>query len=499
LEFSLILFLFPTQARSYVGNTIGTKILDELHVGAAGEFLWYHQNPTSGTFSTTTYNWISSGLKGDGAVPEVGGDPFALRYISLMKRISYRLSKEQQAELNYAQERSGTHGLSFLNAWTAAYNRPPVDPDSALTVIDTIINIMIEEWSSNTSLSQIKLINANLEEVFNKAPLSGVGLFPLLTAYLNALGHGINISSELAHFEKLRKDAVKATEAAVAANGGLKLKNEDGGDYYAPRYSIRPTVAEISNYFEDPTASEFDLSMTAEYLNREEVSVSVSGSQAVRIPYAWFFGVSVKNDSSYAQNNIFVQHNSVTVSMKFSGVNYVSFAPAPFNPLIKRTNWFYSESILSAIRIGTADVTGYRFLNATDMDLNQFATGGEFGYVDGVAISLFPTISVTIKGSNYQKIATDIKSNSKVGIDFLGIPLATPATADAYSAKTKVNEASSSVTINFSPPDYLFGVGDLTQRRAYVLGATFSYPASTARPGSKALQVLLDSLVVEGK
>jgi hypothetical protein len=458
-------------------------------VGAAGEFPWFHQNPATGLFSTTTYNWISSGLKAGGAVPEVGGDPFALRYVSAMKRISYQLSTTQLTELSDCHVHTAALGLSFVNAWKALYNTlPPVDPDSTLTVLDTVVNIMVKEWSSNTTLRVLQLINTNLKEVFDKAPPSGYQLFPLLTNYLNALGHGMKISGELAHFEKIRKDTVKATEVAVLENGGLKLKHDDGDDYYAPRYSIRPTVEEIADYFDNPTASQFDLSMTAEYLNSEEAYVSVSGMQSVRVPYVWFFGVSVKDDSRYSQNNVFVQRSKVAISMTFSGVNYVSFAPATFDPLIQKTNWFYTEPIRSAIKNGTADVTGYRFLHATDLNQNHFKTGGEFGYVDGVAISLFPTISVTIKGSNYEKIAANIKDNTKVGIDFLGIPLATPATADAYNARTKVNAASSSVTITLSPPDYLHGVGDLTYRRAYVLGATFDYPVGDVRPGSKMLQ-----------
>ena len=190
------------------------------------------------------------------------------------------------------------------------------------------------------------------------------------------------------------------------------------------------------------------------------------------IPHKWFFSLSVDDDGTYLQDQMVTSENTTKVTLSFPGVTAVQLAPAALN-LSTRLNWYWPEPLQSAIRNGTADVTGFKFSPTPTTD---WSLEGDFGYIQTLAISSYPTVTIQVTGSNYQSIATTIQNATNVQGTFLGISLR-GVTSSSLSSTDSTNN---SVTITLSPPIQGMG-GPVNQNVAWMLGASTYFPGAEAK------------------
>jgi hypothetical protein len=131
------------------------------------------------------------------------------------------------------------------------------------------------------------------------------------------------------------------------------------------------------------------------------------------------------------------------------------------------------EPITNAISNGTQDVSGFKFSPNPQID---FSKTGPFGYLTGAAIATYPTVAITVTGSDYQSIATTFQQSTSFSVSFLGIPLG-GGSESTYSHDVKTNSSAQSVTITLTPPAQTVA-GQLTKSMAWILGVETEYPAA---------------------
>ena len=88
------------------------------------------------------------------------------------------------------------------------------------------------------------------------------------------------------------------------------------------------------------------------------------------------------------------------------------------------------KPVIDAINNGDKDVSGYKFSPKLQID---FSNKGSFGFLTGAVISNYPSITITIKSSQFDSFTKDINGAASIGLSFLGIPLGINAKGSTYS------------------------------------------------------------------
>jgi len=201
----------------------------------------------------------------------------------------------------------------------------------------------------------------------------------------------------------------------------------------------------------------------------------VSGGTRFSIPFADFFKVKIGANASYFSDTIVTSTNSTVLQMSFPGVTLVNFGPSNFNASTG-LNWYWTQPITDALANGDKPVTGFKFNPANNID---FSADGPFGFLTGVAISTYPTVKITVTGSNYKSIYQTFSQSVDTTLTFLGIPLV-GANESTYNSNQEVNDQTQTVTITLNPPIDAVGQSNV-QSRGWILGGQTLYPAESAQ------------------
>jgi hypothetical protein len=464
LDANVIIDALKAQANSILASALGSTPLESFNIGALGNLPYYWQDPRNLQFNAETYNWIDSNLKAN-TVPYQFDQNFVNEYIGVLSKISYSLSTADQAKLNQAQTNATNQQTAVLTAWQAAYGSFPAGSGQP---IDNIAAQIATTWATPpTTLTAIQnSINPNV--LLNNVPASGKPIIPIFANWLNAIGAAVSLENATTLNNAYLAKALAAAQTPTTANGGLTLDT----NAVVPAYGVATPLANIINGLSNPSQAA-TLAMTVSRATSTDYQVTVQGSAGFTIPILDFLGISVGGSASYFENDMATTANQTTVNMSYPGVTLVNFGPTDFN-MSTLQDWFYMEPILDAIQNGTQDVSGYKFSPACTVD---FSANGPFGYLMGAAISNYPTMTITVTGSNYSQIATTFQQSASVGITFLGIPLGIGGSQSTYSSSVTTNASASSVTITLNPPPNLVA-GQAVDSIGWVLGVQTNFPAA---------------------
>ncbi|QKG52411.1 hypothetical protein [Hymenobacter sp. BRD67] len=466
-EAAVLIEQLRSQASTLLSAALGQNPLVSFGVGSAGNFPYYWQNPSNLLFNGNTYNWINYNLKANATPTQQSSDFFTTQFIEVFSSINYQLSQADQATLTQAQKNATNQQMALLTAWKAAYGSLPT-PTPGMQPIDIIMNTIATTWAKPaTTLSAIQMA-PNLNALLNNTPASGQPIRPVLANYLQALGSSISLQNATTMNNGYLQAALTAVQSPSATNGGLTI---DTISNLVPAYNVATPLSDIINGL-NATSNAIPVSMGVARTSASELQVSVSGSTGFSIPILDFFSLSTDASASYFSDSIATSSNSITIGMLFTGVTLVNFGPVSFNPATG-LNWLWLQPITDAIRNGKADVTGFHFSPACSVD---FSPNGPFGYLSGVAISNYPTVTITVKSANYQSIATTIQQSVTVKASFLGIPLGS-TTESSYSHSVQTDASNSTVTITLAPPTASVA-GSNESSLGWVLGAQTCYPAA---------------------
>lgn len=463
VEAEQIIEELKNEATSLLSGVLNTPLVP-LTITNKGNFPYYWQNPSNLQFNAKTYDWIASNLKANTSPIQLD-QYFTNIYIQALSKVVYVLSSADQAALNTAQQNATNQQVALLNAWKQAYGSlPPATPK--MQPIDIIMNTIATEWANpKTTLYDIQQ-SKNLNKLLNNTPASGKPILPVLANYLNALGSSITLQNAVTMNNGYISQALDNVQNPSADNGGLTLDSNK----IVPAFQVTTQLSDILNGLKNTSqAADLELSISRE--TSDEFSVSVNGSTGFSIPILDLFTIGVGGNAKYFSDHIATTKNTISVSMKFTGVTLVNFGPLDYS-MSTGLNWSWFSPINEAIRNTDKDVTGFKFSPNPNID---FSENGPFGLLNGVAISNYPNITIKVTSDEYESIAKSFEQSTSVKISFLGIPLAS-ASESTYSASTSVDSKSQEVTITLTPPQELIA-GTSVDSMGWVLGVAADYPA----------------------
>jgi hypothetical protein len=464
LNANVIIDALKAQANTILSSALGTTPLESFNIGSLGNMPYYWQDPRNLQFNSETYNWIDSNLKAN-TIPYQFDQNFVNEYINVLSKISYSLSTTDQATLNQAQANATNQQTAVLTAWQAAYGSFPVGNGQP---IDNIAAQIATTWASPpTTLTAIQN-SVNINALLNNVPASGKPIVPIFANWLNAIGAAVSLENATTMNNAYLAKALAAAQTPTTANGGLTLDT----NAVVPAYGVATPLANIINGLSNASQA-VSLAMTVAQTSSSDFQVSVQGSGGFTIPFLDFLGINVGGSASYFSDSMATSANQTTVNMNFPGVTLVSFGPSDFN-MSTMQNWFFMQPILDAISNGNKNVSGYKFSPNPNVD---FSANGPFGYLMGAAISNYPTMTITVTGSNYKQIATTFQQSASVGISFLGIPLGIGGSQSTYSSNVQTNASAQSVTITLNPPQNLVA-GQAIDSIGWVLGVQTNFPTA---------------------
>jgi hypothetical protein len=458
-----ILEYLRSQAANVLASALGGMPLVNFLTGAQGNFPYYYIDPNNLNFNVGTYNWINTNMLTDVApIQQSSGNYFTNLFISVLSKISYKLSVADQATLNAAYTNAQNQQMAVLMAWKAAYGSFPSGTGQP---IDNIMSTIANTWAKPaTTLLAIKN-SVNLNVLLNNAPASGSTIMPVIAAYLNALGSSVTLANAVTMNNAYVAQALAAVQTPSTTNGGM-LANDNN---LYPGYTVTTPLPSIINNLQS-TSNSIKISMNVSIANSSEYSVSINGGTAFNIPFAGFFGMSVGGNASYFHDEIVQNSSSVNITMTFTGATLVNYTPNVFNQSTGQ-NWFFMQPILNAIANGSKDVSGFKFSPNPGID---FSANGPFGILQGVAIANYPSAVITIQSSNYQSIQTTFQQTVSTSVSFLGIPLG-GGSESTYSHSASSSSSNSTVTITLNPPPTMVA-GTSVSSVGWILGVQTNYP-----------------------
>ena len=464
-----------SRANDILSRVIKSNLVS-FTVGSQGMFPYYWTDPDNLLFNSVTYDWINSSLKA-GITPVMLDDIFVNRYNTAINDVKWSLSSADQEALNKALDNATDQQGTLLALWSKTYGGLPTDKPA----IDAIVSKIANDWASPKTNLWAMQQSTDLNELLNLAPASGrTKILPALAKWLSAIGDSISLQNSVTmNFGYLHQALTAAKHPSngsansAANNGGLALN--DGR--IVPNYQVSTPISDILNGLKD-TKNSIDLLMDVTRSTSSEFRVSVQGGASFDIPVADFLSLDMNGSASYFHEQIAKETNSVHVEMNYGGVTWAEFGPVDYEESTG-LNWFWMSPIQDAIKNtitnGDQDVSGFKFSPTPEID---FSASGPFGFLTTVAFSNFPSMTITVVGTNYQQISNDFTQGSSVGISFLGIPLG-GASESTYSKNTQTDETKQQVTITLSPPAEMIA-GSAVDSRGWILGVVTNYPAASS-------------------
>lgn len=455
------------EANSVLASVVGSTPLESFNITDRGNFPYVWENPRNLKFNKKSYTWIDGNLGANTDPLQFdSGTGFTNQYLQQATNIRWSLSSADQAKLNTAASDASQQAAAVLSAWKAAFGTIP----SGASPIDEIASEIAEKWAEPaTTLNTIKT-SLNLGQLLNKAPASSATILPVFVNWLNALGSSLALQNNVTMNNGYLDRAINAIQNPSAENGGLELDDNK----YHPAYKIATQVADIQSALKH--GNPVSLDMTVSRSTVKEFEVSISGQTGFTIPILSFIGVGVGGSADYFSSDIATTNNETNVAMTFPGANLVNYGPVAFTQAGTSESWYWIDPVREAIANGypAADVSGFKF--AKQPSIGDWGNTGPFGYVGGVAISGYPTVTITVKSDNYQRIQKTFQQTVNSSVSFLGIKLAS-ASESTYSNDVKVDASSKTVTITLTPPLPLVS-GNEVDSVGWVLGVQPIYPAS---------------------
>ena len=469
IDTAAIIEMLRAKAETVLGALNGVT-LSGFQVGSLGNFPYVWQNPSNPLqFNYLTYEWINSHLAAN-TTPVALDELFTDQYLQALSAVRYNLSTADQERLNAAQAAATQQQAALLNQWLASYQKFPALTSTG-EPIDAVVSTIATTWAVPATTLQDMASADDLSQLLNNMPASGVPILPMLAQWLNAMNSSIALQNATTMNPSYLQKALTAVSHPSASNGGLLTDNADG--QLRPAYAMAASsqVSDIENSLKGTSHVTVDMSVVRS--SASEFTVSAGGQTQFSVPVDDFISVDVSASASYFKDTIATSSNTVNVSMSFSGVTLVNFGPVPFD-LSTFQNWFWMDPIRQAIANGSKDVTGFEFSHDPGID---FSSSGPFGYLQGVAIANYPTITIQVTSSDYEKIHTTFQSQIDVNVSFIGISLAS-GSASSYSNVTSIDASTQTVTITLNPPPDLIA-GTVADSTGWILGVQTEYPAAT--------------------
>lgn len=464
---AMILNKLKDQANEILSAAHNVK-LEMYHAQGSGNFPYFIKDTANRRFNEKTYVWMNQCLEKRKESEPVSFDgDYNGKFLQVITAISYGLSDKDQAQLNQSKINAEEQQAAVLDAWLTAYEKFP----EGKAPIDAVFEVILKDWVTKEGTTLQDLLNApDLSEVLGKTPPSGQPVLDVIANYLEAMGDSLSLQNSVSLKNGILRSVRRSINSPSEKNGGIQLN--DGTDNFYPEYLVSTPQDNILEGLKSKNIVKisFKLSKSEE----GDTLLSVGGEASFKIPLG-FFDIDLGASANYFTNVITKKSKTIEINMEFNGVTVAKFGPEPFR-VAGRKGWHFTDAIKEAIANGDQDISGFKFAPKPNVN---FETNGDFGVVNAVAISQYPTMKITVFSSDYQKIKTDFDAaaNADLKLDFLGMPLGVGLSGSYKQNDISIDESKGSITITLTPPVDTIA-GKTKEATAFILGVQTEYSAT---------------------
>ena len=390
-----------------------------------GNLMWYYQN-INGIFNQATFDYISARISA-GYEPCLAqmsySGTFPNAYSSVIPSIYYNLSSTDKQRISNNEKNAQNEANQLINSYENNFGAiSEKDFDNYDTIygkypqgkLDYIIGIIAGSWSGHdssrlTPLSYSQMRKSpDLNAMLPNMPAKGAPVVENLSVYLDKVSDNDALFDSLSNGLWTIRQLKNNTWHPNDTNGGMKTVNPFTGAVsagYQVGYQVANSISNIQN----------DLSNTNKYIDIT-MHMTKTGNCEIVIVTSWNTGMidtitySLPDSVYVDMYPISTGMNDEIIELLYGGFTMVSTSPALWNDRTN-TGWYFGYPINQAIKNGTSDVTGYKFISwPPAYDMSSLSDGGTFGYITHLLICNYEKMSITMGdfGNNYTNGTSDI-------------------------------------------------------------------------------------------
>ena len=468
---------FYASLREKANDATGLDLVP-VTIGGSGYFPYVVES-IDGVFNANTYDYVNRRV-----VPDEGGavrlaDPFTGAFRGVVTSTNFALSKADESKIAEAELAAQLQANAVVSSYEQTYGRitpNQLDAAKVTTKIDYVIDYQVARvWSGaeETKTPPLRLATANLsdlEALLPFMPSSGRPLLNPISLYLHKLESVLSLTDTRGYGVAVLDAITAASSTATEKNGGLEIVSSDGVRSLVPGWGVGLSVQEIADKLGSATNA-ISVMMSVTKIDATQVHAEVSGKGGGVIPIK-FVSIGVSGSFDLDIYSFRGTGESVSMELTYPGITVLPVEPARWDE-VRGTGWYYPKPIFDAVRNGVSDVTGYVFNPPPPYD---FGEGGDFGVLQTLVISRFPTISINYTQGSWDDFSTDFRQNSSWDLRIFGMKVGS-FSESLYVATAKRNDVGGGFTVTLAPNEQTLSIGPL-DRVAYVVGAEVVYPGA---------------------
>lgn len=210
------------------------------------------------------------------------------------------------------------------------------------------------------------------------------------------------------------------------------------------------------------------LSLSTDNFSQSSSDLHFDSSVSVRLPFSWFFDLTVNNKTSYDLSNYAQHESSLKITIKFNGITTFGAVPTPLAANNKK-GWFAGDILKDAAVKSGQDTTGYQLHGSEFNPKTLFGKNGQLKRLKTFVISQQPEISLHFSKFDCSSIKDIFTSSTGVSFSILGGLIRGNANNNYSFSNYNYDSQAQTLDVSIIPAP-IGDSGSIGKQTAYVLG-----------------------------
>ncbi|MCD4650933.1 MAG: hypothetical protein K8S56_04015 [Candidatus Cloacimonetes bacterium] len=392
----------------------------------------------------------------------LGSSNFSNLYNQILNTTTYVISEADNKIIQQEEQTASSQISSVITEWETGMGAPITDE-------------MMKEAIPPTKLGYIEMqVQEKWDGDIRKIPNSLAGFKNAYQSYQVAASQSNTILSRSAQAGIQLKASMTNTENAETTNGGMQT----GASTYYVGFGGIPAQNMINSGLQTES-NKVSVSLFLSEFSSTESKLNISGKAGIRVPIMSFMSISLGGSAEYDLSKYTSSSSSLDIAINYPGITTIGSAPSNLSKEGK-TGWYDNQILKEAVANagkGTS-VTGFQIQGSEFPIPDYFGPGKEFSRLKTFVISQEPTISMTFKDANNDKVKSDFKQNASAKVKLFGL-FDIGSVSESYEVHNiDENTQEGTVTVTLGPPKSI-GTTPAQDSTAYVVGGVASYPPNS--------------------
>lgn len=379
------------------------------------------------------------------------GDSFSSLYHSVIKGLEYNFSTADQAKLDQEQTALAALAGPIIEAYkTSGLDEQPNEYATVMYIMQRIKEVTGTDYAHVDTRSYPNLggLCAKISQYAQKS----TNTLKLQNAWLDAVDRLDAISDHIAH--------------PADANGGLKV---DASTCVAGWENLMDSTALLNSL---KSGNSVSVSLTSDSISTQESALHFDTQVTSRVPFNWFFSLTVKHEHEYDLSQFASKESSLTVTVTYQGLTLIPAVPAGLTADNSK-GWFSSQVLREAAAKSGQDATGYQ-LASGELDPDAlFGPAGTLRRMKSLVLSRQPEIHLTFRKFDEKALSELFVQNTDVSFGFFGGLIHGDHANDYTFSNYQYDAAQQTVEVSILPAPLESGAA--SSQTACVLGGVPEY------------------------